>query len=67
MDHPTALASWRHRGCSVDLCADAGRVAPFRITHPSGLSLGEVANLREARDLIDEELPLLRQRLAASA
>jgi hypothetical protein len=67
MDHPPALASWRHRGCHVDLYAHPGSVAPFQITHPSGLHLGEAANLREARELIDEALPLLRQRLAASA
>lgn len=67
MDRAPALASWSHRGCSVELAAEPSAVPLFRITHGSGVPLGQVSNLEEARELIDRELPLLRQRLAASA
>lgn len=67
MEMPSAPASWRHRGCHVDLAADSTHHTLFRVTHASGVSLGEAANLAEARQLIDRELPLLRQRLAATA
>jgi hypothetical protein len=63
----SAPASWCHRGCHVDLDADSPHRHLFRVTHSSGVPLGEAANLEEARQLIDRELPLLRQRLAATA
>jgi hypothetical protein len=59
---------WRHRGCIVGL--DAGRSTGWRvyaIRHASGLPMGRAGSLREARQLIDEEILLVRQRLAASA
>lgn len=58
---------WRHRGCIVfwDL-GDPHRQAPFAIHHISGLPLGRANSLTEARQLIDERILLVRQRLAAS-
>jgi hypothetical protein len=39
----------------------------YLIRHRSGVLLGSVPSLEEARHLIDEQIPLLRQRLAACA
>jgi hypothetical protein len=64
----TLRGEWRHRGCIVGL--DAGRGPGWRVyavRHASGLPMGRAGSLREARQLIDEEILLVRQRLAASA
>jgi hypothetical protein len=64
----TLRGEWRHRGCIVGL--DAGRNNGWRVyavRHASGLPMGRASSLREARQLIDEEILLVRQRLAASA
>lgn len=64
----TLRGEWRHRGCIVGL--DPGRANGLRIyavRHASGLPMGEATSLREARQLIDEEIVLVRQRLAASS
>jgi hypothetical protein len=39
----------------------------YRVQHQSGAPLGQVASLAEARQLIDEQIVLIRQRLAAVA
>lgn len=62
MGEPRMPAEWRHRGCRVRL-EEQG----FLVFHPSGLPLGHVVTLPEARQLIDERIVLLRQRLAAAA
>lgn len=58
---------WHHRGCIVcwDL-APADRPRPFAVRHASGLPMGQAKSLREARQLIDERVLLVRQRLAAA-
>lgn len=58
---------WRHRGCIVRWqrgkpCRDA----PFAVLHASGLPLGQARSLDEARQLIDDRIVLVRQRLAAT-
>lgn len=72
-DAPALLSSphigeWRHRGCIVrwnqrKACA----MACFAVCHASGLPMGQVGSLREARQLIDEKVLLVRQRLAAAS
>ena len=57
--------AWCHRGCRVALEGPAGSRCRFRITHPSGLCLGEATSLGEARGLIDDQITLVRQRLVA--
>jgi hypothetical protein len=57
---------WRHRGCIVGL--DSGKSPGWRIyavRHASGLPMGEARSLGEARQLIDQDIVLVRQRLAA--
>jgi hypothetical protein len=49
----------------VALETSSGSGCRFRITHPSGLCLGEVSSLGEARGLIDDQITLVRQRLVA--
>ena len=64
----TLRGEWRHRGCIVGL--DPGRgngLRVYAVRHASGLPMGEATSLREARQLIDEEIVLVRQRLAASS
>ncbi len=39
----------------------------YRVRHHSGTPLGQVGSLEEARQLIDEQILLIRQRLAAAA
>jgi hypothetical protein len=62
----TLRGEWRHRGCIVGL--DPGKANGLRIyavRHASGLPMGRASSLQEARQLIDEEVLLVRQRLAA--
>jgi hypothetical protein len=62
----TLRGEWRHRGCIVGL--EAGRGSGWRVyavRHASGLPMGRAASLGEARQLIDQEILLVRQRLAA--
>ncbi|MEB3334746.1 MAG: hypothetical protein VKP70_07150 [Cyanobacteriota bacterium] len=64
----TLHGEWRHRGCIVGL--DPGRSkgpSPYAVRHASGLPMGRASSLKEARQLIDEEIALVRQRLAAAA
>jgi hypothetical protein len=58
---------WLHRGCSVSLVGHPNQRDAYLIRHRSGVLLGSAPNLDAARCLIDEQIPLLRQRLAASA
>lgn len=63
----TLRGEWRHRGCIV--CWDMGRTyrrQPFAVRHASGLPMGQAQSLKEARQLIDERVVLVRQRLAAA-
>lgn len=64
----TLRGEWRHRGCIV--CWDMGRsprLRPFAVRHASGLPMGQASSLKEARELIDEGVLLVRQRLAAAS
>ncbi|MFN9547910.1 MAG: hypothetical protein ACK6AD_12755 [Cyanobacteriota bacterium] len=64
----TLRGEWRHRGCIVGL--DPSRTNGLRIyavRHGSGLPMGQANSLREARQLIDDGILLVRQRLAAIA
>ena len=58
---------WSHRGCRIELLTTAGQGAVYRVRHQSGAPLGQVGSLAEARQLIDEQIVLIRQRLAAVA
>jgi hypothetical protein len=59
---------WRHRGCIVGLDAETRRGwQVYAVRHASGLPMGQANSLREARQLIDEDVLLVRQRLAASS
>jgi hypothetical protein len=63
----TLRGEWRHRGCIVGL--DPGKTNGLKIyavRHASGLPMGRAGSLKEARQLIDAEVVLVRQRLAAS-
>lgn len=63
----TLNGEWRHRGCIVGL--DPSRCNGLRVyavRHCSGLPMGEASSLKEARQLIDAEVLLVRQRLAAT-
>lgn len=67
----TLRGEWRHRGCIVhcDWRSDFRRadgLGPFAICHASGLPMGQADSLSEARQMIDEGVLLVRQRLAAS-
>jgi hypothetical protein len=63
----TLQGEWRHRGCIVRLeLGRTHRLRPYAIRHASGLPMGRASSLREARELIDERILLVRQRLAAS-
>ena len=67
MPDSSAIAEWRHRGCSVRLISRCPAAEAYRIQHCSGMPMGSVASLEEARTLIDDHIQLLRQRLVASA
>ena len=57
---------WRHRGCIVRLeQGGTQRRRPYVVRHASGLPMGRATSLLEARQLIDERILLVRQRLAA--
>jgi hypothetical protein len=58
---------WSHRGCSIALVGHPGAGGAYRVRHASGALLGEVPTLQEARQLIDEQILLLRQRLVSAA
>lgn len=62
----TFRGEWRHRGCIVGLDPlKTNGLRIYAVRHVSGLPMGEASSLREARQLIDEEILLVRQRLAA--
>lgn len=71
-DSPALLGApcpgeWRHRGCIVRMnMAHPDRSGPFAVRHASGLPMGQATSLREARQLIDEGILLVRQRLVAT-
>lgn len=67
MPDSSAIAEWRHRGCSVSLISRCPAAEAYRIQHCSGMPMGSVASLEEARNFIDDHIHLLRQRLIASA
>lgn len=63
----TLCGEWRHRGCFVGL--EPGRSPDRRayaVRHASGLPMGRARSLQDARQLIDENILLVRQRLAAA-
>lgn len=63
----TLQGEWRHRGCIVGLNPDrANGLRVYAVRHASGLPMGQASSLEEARQLIDEGIVLVRQRLAAS-
>lgn len=69
MSRPGVVAQgeWNHRGCIVRWGKDsAGSTPRFAICHSSGLPMGQAGSLDEARQLIDEGIQLVRQRLAAT-
>lgn len=51
----------------AQLQAEQHRRDAYRVVHQSGVPLGCVESLADARALIDAEIPLVRQRLAAAA
>ncbi|MEN9766198.1 MAG: hypothetical protein RLZZ32_158 [Cyanobacteriota bacterium] len=67
MPTPRSAPCWLHRGCSVSLVGRPNHRDAYLIRHRSGVVLGTAANLDAARLLIDQEISLLRQRLAACA
>lgn len=58
---------WLHRGCRIQLIGYPRCDGAYLIQHSSGAVVGRAASLGGARQLIDEQIQLLRQRLAASA
>jgi hypothetical protein len=58
---------WTHRGCRILLVGGGAQGVHYRVQHQSGAPLGQVASLAEARQLIDGQIVLIRQRLAAMA
>jgi hypothetical protein len=58
---------WTHRGCRVRLVGHPLCEGAYEIRHSSGAVMGTAASLSAARQLIDDHILLLRQRLAASA
>ncbi|MCP9774520.1 hypothetical protein KBY58_09155 [Cyanobium sp. HWJ4-Hawea] len=67
MPEPSCLAEWTHHDCQVGFRASAPPHLRYVIRHRSGYPMGCAANLDEARELIDDQILLMRQRLAASA
>ena len=64
---PSAPPCWCHRGCRIQLLGSPLTAGSYLVRHSSGAVLGRVDSLPEARDLIDGQIVLLRQRLAALA
>ena len=58
---------WLHRGCRIQLVGYPRCEGAYLIEHSSGAVLGRASSLSDARLLIDEQIQLLRQRLAAAA
>lgn len=67
MSAPAPTPCWLHRGCRIQLIGYPRCDGAYLIQHCSGVVLGRTASLTAARLLIDEQIPLLRQRLAAAA
>jgi hypothetical protein len=67
MPAPAPTPCWLHRGCRIQLIGYPRCEGAYLIQHCSGAVLGRTASLMAARLLIDEQIPLLRQRLAAAA
>lgn len=67
MNQLTPPPCWLHRGCRIKLIGYPRCEGAYLIEHNSGAVLGRSASLSAARLLIDEQIPLLRQRLAAAA
>lgn len=61
------LAEWSHLECQVGLRAGGPLKQRYEIHHRSGFPMGCASNLAEARTLIDGQILLMRQRLAALA
>ena len=58
---------WLHRGCRIQLVGYPRCEGAYLIEHSSGAVLGRASSLSAARVLIDDQIQLLRQRLAAAA
>jgi len=58
---------WLHRGCRIQLVGYPRCEGSYLIEHSSGAELGRASSLSAARVLIDDQIQLLRQRLAAAA
>lgn len=67
MSQVLAAPCWNHRGCCIQLLSGEARGVVYRVRHHSGTPMGQVGSLEEARQLIDEQILLIRQRLAAAA
>ena len=67
MSATAPLPCWLHRGCRIQLIGYPRCEGAYLIQHSSGAVLGRAASLSAARLLIDEQISLLRQRLAAAA
>lgn len=67
MSQLLAPPRWNHRGCMIELLGLPGEGDAYRVRHASGAPLGAVRTLQEARQLIDEQIILLRQRLVSAA
>jgi hypothetical protein len=63
----SSLPCWLHRGCRIELIGYPRCDGAYLIQHSSGTILGRAASLQGARQLIDDQIQLLRQRLAAAA
>lgn len=51
----------------IELLGLPGEGDAYRVRHASGAPLGAVRTLQEARQLIDEQIILFRQRLVSAA
>ena len=67
MAHSSVPPCWLHRGCRIQLVGYPRCDGAYLVQHCSGVELGRCSSLAAARLLIDEEILLLRQRLAAAA
>ena len=67
MSLPASPPCWCHRGCRIQLEGRPLVAGAYLVRHSSGAVLGRVDSLPAARELIDGQIQLLRQRLAALA
>ena len=67
MAHSSPTPCWIHRGCRIQLIGYPRCEGAYLVQHSSGVLLGRCSSLAAARLLIDDQILLLRQRLAAAA